>query len=69
MHASGRNEEGKNDLFFRSSFFLTPRRIIIYSFMVVDSRIEESEFGRFGWAMDPEGNRLELRDPPDVKKS
>jgi predicted enzyme related to lactoylglutathione lyase len=26
----------------------------------VDPRIDESEFGRFGWVMDPEGNRLEL---------
>lgn len=30
----------------------------------VDPRVEESEFGRFGWVMDPEGNRLELWEPP-----
>ena len=30
----------------------------------VDDRIEESEFGRFGWATDPEGNRFELWQPP-----
>jgi predicted enzyme related to lactoylglutathione lyase len=30
----------------------------------VEDRIEESEFGRFGWAMDPEGNRFELWQPP-----
>jgi predicted enzyme related to lactoylglutathione lyase len=30
----------------------------------VDDRVEESEFGRFGWVMDPEGNRLELWEPP-----
>jgi predicted enzyme related to lactoylglutathione lyase len=29
----------------------------------VDSRIEEHEFGRFGWALDPEGNRFELWEP------
>lgn len=29
----------------------------------VDDRIEE-EFGRFGWATDPEGNRIELWEPP-----
>ena len=29
----------------------------------VDERIEEQEFGRFGWAVDPEGNRLELWQP------
>ena len=26
----------------------------------VDERVEELEFGRFGWATDPEGNRFEL---------
>ena len=30
----------------------------------VDDRIEESEFGRFGWATDPEGNRFELWQSP-----
>lgn len=30
----------------------------------VDSRHEESEFGRFGWVMDPDGNRIELWQPP-----
>jgi len=30
---------------------------------VVD-RVEESELGRFGWAVDPEGNRFELWQPP-----
>ena len=30
----------------------------------VEDRIDESEFGRFGWAMDPEGNRFELWQPP-----
>ncbi len=30
----------------------------------VDERIDESEFGKFGWAQDPEGNRLELWEPP-----
>ena len=29
----------------------------------VDPRLEESEFGRFGWAVDPEGNRFELWQP------
>ncbi|MEX2212456.1 MAG: VOC family protein [Gaiellaceae bacterium] len=31
----------------------------------VDDRLEETENGRFGWAIDPEGNRLELWQPPD----
>lgn len=30
----------------------------------VDERIEESEQGVFGWVMDPEGNRVELWQPP-----
>ena len=30
----------------------------------VDDRVEESEYGRFGWIMDPEGNRIELWEPP-----
>jgi predicted enzyme related to lactoylglutathione lyase len=29
----------------------------------VDDRVEDSEFGRFGWASDPEGNRFELWEP------
>ena len=30
----------------------------------VDTKVEESEYGKFGWVMDPEGNRLELWEPP-----
>jgi len=30
----------------------------------VDERVEEHEFGRFGWFVDPEGNRVELWEPP-----
>ncbi len=33
----------------------------------VDEKVEDSEFGRFGWAMDPEGNRFELWQPPPGK--
>lgn len=29
----------------------------------VDERIEEYDYGRFGWARDPEGNRFELWEP------
>jgi len=32
--------------------------------VTVEDTIEESEFGRFGWATDPEGNRFELWQPP-----
>jgi catechol 2,3-dioxygenase-like lactoylglutathione lyase family enzyme len=30
----------------------------------VDENVEESEFGKFGWVTDPEGNRIELWEPP-----
>lgn len=30
---------------------------------VVDERVEEYAYGRFGWACDPEGNRFELWEP------
>lgn len=34
----------------------------------VDAKNEESEFGKFGWVMDPEGNRIELWEPPSPAK-
>jgi len=33
----------------------------------VDERTEESELGKFGWVMDPEGNRVELWEPPPAR--
>jgi predicted enzyme related to lactoylglutathione lyase len=27
--------------------------------------LDESEFGKFGWVIDPEGNKVELWEPPD----
>ena len=32
----------------------------------VDAKVDESEFGKFGWVMDPEGNRIELWQPPEA---
>jgi predicted enzyme related to lactoylglutathione lyase len=32
----------------------------------VDQKTEKSEFGYFGWIMDPEGNRVELWEAPPV---
>jgi catechol 2,3-dioxygenase-like lactoylglutathione lyase family enzyme len=32
--------------------------------VTVDDKVEESEYGKFGWVMDPEGNRIELWEPP-----
>jgi predicted enzyme related to lactoylglutathione lyase len=31
-------------------------------------KIDESEFGKFGWVMDPEGNKVELWEPPRVDR-
>ena len=31
---------------------------------IVDDKVEESEFGKFGWVMDPENHRIELWEPP-----
>lgn len=30
----------------------------------VDAQVDESEHGKFGWVTDPEGNRVELWEPP-----
>jgi predicted enzyme related to lactoylglutathione lyase len=30
----------------------------------VQDKVEESEFGKFGYVIDPEGNKLELWEPP-----
>lgn len=31
---------------------------------LVDEKTEVSEYGKFGWVTDPEGNRVELWEPP-----
>ena len=33
----------------------------------VDAKVDKSEYGNFGWIMDPEGNRVELWEPPAIK--
>lgn len=30
----------------------------------VDEKSEESEYGKFGWVVDPDGNKIELWEPP-----
>ncbi|MEY2687042.1 MAG: hypothetical protein RL375_1240 [Pseudomonadota bacterium] len=30
----------------------------------VDPKVDESEYGKFGWVIDPDGNKLELWEPP-----
>lgn len=37
--------------------------------VVVDQKTDRSEFGYFGWATDPEGNRFELWEPPPTERS
>jgi predicted enzyme related to lactoylglutathione lyase len=32
--------------------------------VTVDEKVDDSEYGKFGWAVDPEGNRIELWEPP-----
>ena len=34
--------------------------------VMVNSIVDESEYGRFGWATDAEGNRMELWEPPSA---
>jgi predicted enzyme related to lactoylglutathione lyase len=31
----------------------------------VEDKTDESELGKFGWVTDPEGNRVELWEPPE----
>ena len=37
--------------------------------VTVDPKIEELEYGRFGWVVDPEGNRIELWEPPKANRA
>lgn len=30
----------------------------------VDDKVDDSEYGKFGWVVDPEGNKIELWQPP-----
>ena len=30
----------------------------------VDEKVDESDFGKFGWVTDPDGRRIELWEPP-----
>lgn len=39
-------------------------RVLTSEGCTVDSKTDSSEFGKFGWVMDPEGNRIELWQPP-----
>lgn len=32
--------------------------------VTIDPKVEEYEYGKFAWVIDPEGNRIELWEPP-----
>jgi hypothetical protein len=32
--------------------------------ITLQDKVEESEYGKFGWVVDPEGNKVELWQPP-----
>ena len=32
---------------------------------IVLDKTDDSEFGKFGWVIDPEGNKVELWQPPE----
>lgn len=34
----------------------------------VDEKVETCDFGKFGWIIDPEGNRIELWEPPTERQ-
>lgn len=36
--------------------------------VTIDPKVDESEYGKFAWITDPEGNRIELWEPPDETK-
>lgn len=33
----------------------------------VEDKVDESEYGKFGWVIDPDGNKVELWEPPEGK--
>jgi catechol 2,3-dioxygenase-like lactoylglutathione lyase family enzyme len=35
--------------------------------VAIDPKVEEHEYGKFAWITDPEGNRIELWEPPAEK--
>ena len=49
---------------FRVRDLLAMRRQLQEAGVEVEEKIEEHEYGRFGWIHDPEGNRVELWEPP-----
>jgi predicted enzyme related to lactoylglutathione lyase len=59
----------------RSSFMLNYRvedldgllKVLAEEGVEIDPKRENHEYGRFAWIMDPDGNRIELWEPPKEK--
>ncbi len=67
--------DGKNFAPSTSSFMVNYRVSDLHALLAalraegcdVMEKTEESEYGKFGWVMDPEGNKVELWQPPEGK--
>ena len=59
---------GESNLAFMINYIVDNLELAIEELRVegvaVEDKIEESEYGRFAWLTDPEGNRIELCEPP-----
>ncbi|GAB1267484.1 glyoxalase/bleomycin resistance/dioxygenase family protein [Aurantivibrio infirmus] len=64
--------DGENFSPSKSSFMVNYRVADLNALLIalrnegcnVLEKTDESEFGKFGWVMDPEGNKIELWEPP-----
>jgi len=67
--------DGKNFAPSTSSFMVNYRVSDLHALLAalraegceVLDKTDESEYGKFGWVMDPEGNKVELWQPPEGK--
>jgi len=67
--------DGKNFGAHNPAFMINYRVADLHSLLAalksegceVMDKTEESEYGKFGWAFDPEGNKIELWEPPAGK--
>ena len=64
--------DGENFAPSQSSFMINYRVADLHALLAalraegvrVEDKVDESEFGKFGWIVDPEGNKIELWQPP-----
>jgi predicted enzyme related to lactoylglutathione lyase len=67
--------DGKNFAPSTSAFMINYRVADLHALLAalraegceVLDKTDESEYGKFGWVMDPEGNKVELWQPPEGK--